>query len=405
MNNEDFFDILGGLSDDIIADAALFARDTAETAEKTAVLPVTEDGEINTLNKNTVSIKETENDLGAPLIKRHRGTVKNMLLIAAAVAVFVISGFVISDSIKTGNMGLFETEKHPSDTTLSGVTVGSSSEEITSSYTEITTSEMQTTNLFTPPPVTEEPTEELTEKPTEEPTEELTGELTGESDSTTEADPPALLPPETTEAESTTKDRTESLIPPWLENLFPEMGDSSIGDGWFFLTAPVMSFYEKLPETKPDETKYTVKENISGYELEKLYGTKIIPGYIPSSSGGSVDSSPTDEVLSEEYRVYYSSDRSESFISQQFTLPAKNGSTVKITVSTEPLSLYSSEKENIDYKSVINDIPVLLLCSRVLSKTVLLNAYFEKDGLYFRVTWQGKDLDEKEFIEIIRSMM
>lgn len=386
MNNEDFFDILGGLSDDIIADAALISSPSVFFTQD----------------------ESKENGSLPPPVKRYRGTVKNMLLIAAAVAVFVISGFVISDSIKTGNMGLFETEIHPSDTTLSGVAEESSSEEITSSYTEITTSEMQTTALFVPPPVTEEPTEEPT------------GGLTGEPGGSTDTDPPALLPPETTEEpsesivtnpapppeeESTENNGTESLLPPWLENLFPGMGDSSMGDGWFFLTAPALSFYEKLPETKPDETKYTVKENISGYELEKLYGTKIIPSFIPSSSGATLDSSPSDEVLSKEYSIYYSSDKSSSFMSQEFTVPAKNGSTVKIKVSTEPLSLYSCEKEYIDNKSVINDVPVLLLCSRVLSRTVYLNAYFEKDGLYFRVTWQGKDLDEKEFVEIIRSMM
>lgn len=398
MNNEDFFDILGGLSDDIIADAALISASSAFLAQDES-------------KENS-----RENESLPPPVKRYRGTLKNMLLIAAAVAVFVISGFVISDSIKTGNMGLFETEMHPSDTTLSGVTEESSSEEITSSYTEITTSEMQTTDLFVPPPVTEEPTEE----PTEETTEEPTGELTGEPDGSTDTDPPALLPPETTEEpsesivtnpapppeeESTENNGTESLLPPWLENLFPEMGDSSMGDGWFFLTAPALSFYEKLPEAEIDNNKYPVNESITGYELEKLYGTKIIPDFIPSSSGPTLDSSPSDEVLSKEYSIYYSSDKSSSFMSQEFTVPAKNGSTVKIKVSTEPLSLYSCEKEYIDSKSVINDVPVLLLCSKVLSRTVYLNAYFEKDGLYFRVTWQGKDLDEKEFIEIIRSMM
>lgn len=396
MNNEDFFDILGGLSDDIIADAALIPDTAGLIAE----------------NKNEEASGKNES-LPTP-IKRHRGTIKNMLLIAAAVAVFVISGFVIADSIKTGNMGLFETEKQPYDTTLSSVPEESASEESTSSYLENTTSENLTTNLYVPPPATEEPmTEEPTggltatpEPSTQEPPMLLPPDNAGEENSTDEPTEGIVLnpapPPET---ESTTGNGTEGLLPPWLENLFPQMGDSSMGDGWFFLTATVLSFYEKLPEKEIDNNKYPVKENITGYELEKLFGTKIIPSFIPSSSGPNLDSSPDDEVLSKEYSVYYSSDKSSSFMSEEFTVPAKNGSTLKIKVSTEPLSLYSSEKEYIDNKSVINDVPVLLLCSKVLSRTVYLNAYFEKDGLYFRVIWQGKDLSEKEFIEILKSMM
>ena len=56
-------------------------------------------------------------------------------------------------------------------------------------------------------------------------------------------------------------------------------------------------------------------------------------------------------------------------------------------------------------KSLVKETPVLLISGKVFSETTLLNAYFEKDGCYFRITHRGPDLSEEEFIKILESML
>lgn len=56
-------------------------------------------------------------------------------------------------------------------------------------------------------------------------------------------------------------------------------------------------------------------------------------------------------------------------------------------------------------KSLVKETPVLLISGKVFSETTLLNAYFEKDSCYFRITHRGPDLSEEEFIKILESML
>lgn len=361
--NEDFFDMLGELDDEIITDAAV-----------SPVVPV-----------------------------KRKGTIRNFLLIAAAVTIFVISGSFFRDIIKTGNMGLFET------TLKSQTTVSSQQEYETQESTTENRTEEIITNAFIPPAqettgITEQTTSaQITAEPTtDEPLLEAPP-----PESTTE-EPPTQEMTSANISESTTFEDDSPLdsgLPPWISDFFPSMGEPSTDVTYFFFEMPLLYFYEKLPEEKVDEKEYPVKETVSGYELQNIYGTKILPDYIPAEipSGPTLDSTPLNDVLNKEYSVFYNEDKSKIYSSQQFTFNTKNNSTLTIKVSTEEFPLYGTEERNMGSKSLINDTPVLLISGKLLTKTVLLNAYFEKNGSYFRIQQTGKNLSEEEFIKIIES--
>ncbi len=76
-----------------------------------------------------------------------------------------------------------------------------------------------------------------------------------------------------------------------------------------------------------------------------------------------------------------------------------------VRVSTKPFALYKEETLNSDNLSVINDAPVLLPAEKTAGKSVVLDAQFKKDGVYFRVLLRGVDLSEEEFIKILEGLI
>ncbi len=376
MYNEDFFDILGDLDDSLISDAAVIPE--------------------------------------API--KRKGTIKSFLLIAAAVTVFIISGFILTDSIKTGNVGVFETTI-PSFTTetpsLENTTKDPSGEITTTPTQEETTVFVpvipETTQTASPPPLTTSapsPPPPVTEKPS---TEEPVTEAPATEEPTTEE--PTAEEPSTEEAEVTgDKPPDNTVKPPWD---FPDIWGPSAGDtstDWpvlFFIETPAISFYEKLPKESFDSEKYTVSEEVPWNTLEDIYGTDILPEYIPTQapSGPTLDSVPENEIMNRKHTVFYSEDKSEAYSSQEFIFDTENDGTLIIKVSTEEFPLYGAEERNMGSKSLINETPVLLLSGKLLTKTVILNATFEKDGCCFRITQKGTNLSEEEFIKILSSLI
>lgn len=367
MNNEAFFDILGELDDDIISDAAQI----------------------------TVS--------ASPKKKR----LKSLIMIAAAVTIFIISGFIITESIKTGNMGLYEiTAESTSD--RSGQSLSAEEPSVTAkettlpdtgtsgSFTDVT--EEQTTRT---PETTEAPSgaqqttqeEQTTDEGTvtapyadpDEPSENLTAPPQGDTTEETVASEPSSDP-------STTEPLCGEVPPDVTQPLFIEV--------------PAAAFLEALPRDSFDTDKFVKSEAVSGLIIEDIYGTKIIPDYIPtfSTSGPSVDSIPSDSIKNGEYTVYFTADSLEVYSSQEFRFLTRSG-ILTVKAATEPFPLYEEEKINTDSRFLINGIPVLLLAGRLSGRNTVLDAQFEKDGVYFRVLLKGSNLIEEEFIMILESLI
>ncbi len=358
MNNEIFLDILGELDDDLISDAA---------------------------------------QPKAPATDRN-GNIRRLFMIAAAVLIFIISGFILSENTETGNMGLYEdtssdisdlteseTTEEPSvtaeETLLEPVTEPHVTSVITATDAPtasepLTTSVGIITNPFLEPDVP-------SENPTSAPDENSTGESSASDNETTEPD--LGLPP------------TE---PPLMGDPLPEIPE------YFFIEVPSAAFLEILPEDSPDASKYTRSETVPWHILEEIYGTRVLPDYIPSKPypGPNLDSVPDNEIKNGEYTVYYSEDISEIYSLQEFNILTSYG-ILTVKASTCAFPLYKEEIRNSGSRSLVNNVPVLLLKGMLLGDNTVLNAQFQKDGIYFRVTLKGIDLSEDEFIKILESLI
>ncbi len=363
MNNEVFLDILGELDDDIISDAAL--------------------PEVPVANK--------------------KGNAKSLFLIAAAVMIFIISSFIVTENGKTINMGLYEstsesvlqntteyeTLEEPSVTAEQ--TTEEPSQEITvpdvstTAFSTVTTEILTTsanivTNPYIDPDIThDDPSEDSTTMPEEDSTVEIT------SSDDEPSEPDLGLPP------------TE---PPLMGEPVPD------GPRPFFVEVPAAAFLEILPEDSFDDEKYTKAETVPWHIIDGIYGTKILPDYIPKKppSGPSLDSLPEDEIKNGNFTVYYTEESLEVYSSQKFSIVTAEG-VLTVKVSTQSFPLYKEEQSNKSNCSLIKDIPVLLLSGRLLGKNAVLDAVFQKDGIYFRVTHTGNNLNEDEFIKIIESLI
>ncbi len=350
MSNNDFFDILGELDDELISDSAF------------PVKPV-----------------------------KKKGAIKTFFLIAACVALFIASGFILTKNIKTGNIGIYEMTI-PESTALYIPEGTTKKEELTSlSDADISSTEEQTTSAHIYEPTTEEP---VTQKPSTE-----------EAPSENVSDNAFMPPPEETSEEETDTKHGISILPPFLEDiLFPSLGVSSLNEPRF-VKVPAIAFYENLPEDSFNSDFYSNTEKVPWHTLEEIYGTKLIPTYIPSgTSNPTLDSLPDYEIHHKEYTVYYSEDKSDVFSSQKFVLNTASD-TLTVKASTQKFPVYTAEEKYAENSCLIKDVPVLLISGTVLGKPVIFNALFEKDGIYFRITLQGKSLSEEEFIRIIESVI
>ena len=322
MNNEAFFDILGELDDDIICDAAISA----------------------------VHVREK------------KSYPKGLLMTAAAVILFIISGFILSENGKTENMELYESTKNSIAENISG-DISHSSEKTDESITSENTATDITTEVFTA----------FSDMTTDSHT--VSDETTGNIQ---------FLP----EEDSTEKNSSEDEPKPVFSQVSPT------------------AFLEILPSDSFDSAKYTKEKTVSGSELENIYGTKVIPDYIPvsSSSGSSVNTVPSDNTTNDNYTVYFTADFLEVYSSHELVFIVPNG-VLTVKASTRPFALYKEETLNSDSLSVINGVSVLLLAGRIANKNVVLDAQFEKDGVYFRVLLRGVGLVEEEFIKILKSLI
>ncbi len=181
------------------------------------------------------------------------------------------------------------------------------------------------------------------------------------------------LPPEKTTEEQLS---TESTSPFFVEVSY---------DSFVFAET------DGLPDDSSDSKRVTWKE------LLRIYGRIILPSvigeYFPGFQAilGDPDFSVSDSINTEE----------ENFFS--FILP--DSSTLNIYVSNHGLSLRQVEEENMAFASEIEGVSALLLKGCDAENEMIFSAYFQKNGVYFRITQQGTDLSEKDFVNIIESLI
>lgn len=362
MNSDSFFDMLNELDDSIISEA----------------------------------VKLPEKNI------KKKGEIKVFLFIAACLTALIVSGFILSDSIKTGNISIYETSSENFVLEESSTTHFEETTDIPSISKEETSDE-----------ITNAPSS--TEITSEEP---VTGEASTEEISTGENTVTSLYSPENTDLtekpsdeetteEGTTKNNILNILPPFIQDLFPQMGDTlSPTDfkGYFFHEVYAISFLEALPEDSFDKNVYSNTEAVSWQTLVDIYGTKIVPDISSSSGNPTLDSVPDYEIYNKEHTVHFNEDKTDVFSSQEFNFAVSSG-ILTVKVSTDEFPLYETEKKFKNSKSLINNTPVLLISGKTLGKITFYDALFEKNGVFFRVTLKGTDLNEEEFIDIIKSLL
>lgn len=347
MNNDSFFDMLGEIDDNIISEAA-------------------------TLPEKKV---------------KKKGEIKTFLLIAACLTALIVSGFILSDNIKTGNVSVYETSRE-----------NSVSDESILPYIEETTEATSSAEIASDEPTTDEAsTQEISSSENT-----LTSLYIPENTQTTE---------KASEEESTEKKTTGNsilnIIPPFIEKLFPQGGDTAPTTdlkGYFFHEVSAISFLEILPTDSFDKNVYNNTESVSWQTLSDIYGTKIIPDITSSSENFAIEGISGYEIYNKKHTVHFNEDKTEVFASQEFSFTISSG-ILTVKISTDEFPLYSKEKEHKNSRSLINETPVLLISGKTLGKVTLYNALFEKNGVFFRITLKGADLNEEEFINIIRSLL
>lgn len=143
---------------------------------------------------------------------------------------------------------------------------------------------------------------------------------------------------------------------------------------------------------------YPVTEKTDIYTLEKIYGTKILPSYLPAAGNSSILSNAGDE----KYTVYYNKDKSRVYCNNNFSFVLKNGSVLNIHSSNNEIPKLSAENKDAKI-SYINDIPVLMFRCTGNGLVTLYSAYLCKDSCYFRIQMSGIAASQDEFIKIITS--
>lgn len=275
--------------------------------------------------------------------RKNRGTIKRIVTVSAAVLVFAVSAIAVKNGFSDTDYIL------PSETASSADTEIFSEKEY---GTENRYTEMSTDRIPSEPP---------TSAPT-------TGfPYTGPDETTTEK-----------EGEGSVAGEESPVI---------------------FIETELGKLISVSTDSVPNGYTFTEKTDI--YTLEKIYGTKIIPSYLPEMNTGS----ELNEINTEEYPVHYNEDKTEVYCNNFFTFLLKNGSILTVNASTHPLTPLDAENENRYMASEIGNIPVLLMKGKYLNTISLYSAFFEKDGCCFRVQLSGILIAEEEFINIIESMI
>lgn len=305
--NDNFLDILGEISDDLITDAI------------------------------------------TPVRKKRNDTIK-LFMVFAAVFMFVICGILIRNSL-----------------TQTDYSISTEKTAFTDNY--------------------EESTEYFPGNNYDITSEEATGEELFSEDKTTQTTQTAAISqPETSDA----------VVSAEIEPSAQEAPTDKADDIIFNDTDAVSLFYTDT-DILPD--KYTVKEKTDFYTLEKIYGTKILPSYLPSLQSNSM----LTYSVEDKYTVYYAEDRSDVYCSNTFRFILKNGNILDIHSSNKKTSSVTAENENAVI-SYIGSTPVLIFRSTDSKILSVLCAYLSKDGCYFRIQLSGISASKDEFIKIIASL-
>lgn len=163
------------------------------------------------------------------------------------------------------------------------------------------------------------------------------------------------------------------------KNQLPQENDEP-----YFVEVPYGSLLFGETDGLPDNS--SDRKRVSLQELLRLYGTVII-----QSVFGAPDFSISDGINT-------SGENSFRFILSE-------GSTLDINVSNHSMKLSQSEKENMSFASEIEGVSVLLLKGYEADNKMIFSAYFQKNGVYFRIIQQGTDLSEEGFVDIIKSLI
>lgn len=344
MNNEKFLDILGDIDDDILTDAAEIKK------KKNYTIP------------------------------------KRIIFVAAAVFVFTVISFAV-------NEGLFDKEHitappepenthslQENKTTLSSAYETTSSQEIsTKEEDEVSISE----EISYPAEITsyyEEITSLANEPASEQ--EEITSSVN--------------------EPTSGQEEITSFVYAPVPEPSIPDeeiTGSVTSSDSITFSQTDYGKLILVSPDSLPEN--YPVIEKVNINALEKLYGTKILPSYLPVKTDNSL--SGVNE--NKEYLVYYNKDKTEYLCENSLSFDLKNGNRLTIKASNREFAMLEAETQNMSTLSYINGTPVILLKADAAGIIKMYSAYFQKDGCCFRIQLTGITDSEKEFIKIISSII
>ena len=271
----------------------------------------------------------------------------------AAVFLLTLCAVLISRIVPDGLLTGFVGEEH---------TTSENYEEESTAFREEPTSELQ----LSEPPVTNEV----------EPSEEAAS-----SEVITDVEASAPVIPENTTAEDSTVTPEETTV-----SQKPSGDKASL-----FVEVPYDSLASAVRDSSQDEKKVTLTALIRfcrAVIMPSVIG-EIFPGLdsIFNGSGNSVSEGPNTTESN----------------SLRFTLP--DGSSLFIEFSRSTLPLTQTEQENIENSCEIDGTDLLLLKGKNSENEMIFSAYFEKNGVYFRITGQGENLSEEEFSDIIKSLL
>lgn len=230
-------------------------------------------------------------------------------------------------------------------------------------------------------------TSENNETESSEFVEESSSELHSEETSVTE-EPSFTKEPSSSEA-VTDIETTVSPVPEstTMSGTTEPSDIPSHANGPYFVEVP----YGNLLFAGTDGTSddYPDSKRVSLRELLRIYGKVIIPS-----------------VIGEFFPEYQSIiNDTNAWAENLFSFTFSDGSTLNVKVANQSLSLSQTEKENMDYTSEIEGVSVLLLKGYDSGNEMIFSAYFEKNGVHFRITQQGTDLSEEDFVNIIKSLI
>ena len=274
-------------------------------------------------------------------LKKHR--YMKYVITLAAVFLLTICAVLISRLVPPELPTGFTGEEH---------TVSENYTQESTVFFEETTGELQ----YTEPFMTEEPTS---------------------VDTVTEAETTVPFIPEATTAENT--------MPP--EETTEEQ-PSTESKKAFFVEVPYESLASSVTDASLDE------KFVSLTELLRFCRAVIMPSVIGEMFPGLdsiFNSSALDGINTEENNSF------------RFILP--DGSRLFIEASVNALPLTQTERENMEKACEIDGTSVMLLKGKNSENEMIFSGYFEKNGMYFRISGQGKNLSEEKFIDIIKSLL